>query len=86
MLILTTKYLKYVFSELVKNNFIYLFLAVLGLHCCEGFSLVAASRGNSLTVSPRLPLEAASLAGHRLSGAQASVVAAHGLSIKVPGL
>ena len=25
------------------NNFIYLFLAVLVLHCCAGFSLVAAS-------------------------------------------
>ena len=37
-------------------------------------------------MSPRLPLEAASLAVHRLSGSQASVVAAHGLSIKVPGL
>ena len=84
MLILTTKYLKYVFSELVKNNFIDLFLTVLALHCCEGFSLVAVSQGNS--VSPRLPLEAASLAVHRLSGSQASVVAAHGLSIKVPGL
>ena len=24
------------------NNFIYLFLAVLGLRCCQGFSLVAA--------------------------------------------
>ena len=23
------------------NSFIYLFLAVLGLHCCAGFSLVA---------------------------------------------
>ena len=27
--------------------FMYLFLAVLGLHCCAGFSLVAASRGYS---------------------------------------
>ena len=30
------------------NLFIYLFLAVLGLRCCEGFSLVAASGGYSL--------------------------------------
>ena len=29
-------------------NFIYLFLAVLGLHCCSGFSLVLASGGYSL--------------------------------------
>ena len=28
--------------------FIYLFLAVLGLHCCTSFSLVVASRGYSL--------------------------------------
>ena len=28
--------------------FIYLFLAVLGLHCAWGFSLVAASKGYSL--------------------------------------
>ena len=30
------------------NNFICLFLAVLGLGCCEGFSLVARSGGHSL--------------------------------------
>ena len=29
-------------------NFIYLFLAVLGLRCCAGFSLVAVSGVNSL--------------------------------------
>ena len=28
-----------------KNNFIYLFWALLGLHCCVGFSLVVASGG-----------------------------------------
>ena len=33
--------------ELLKN-FIYLFLAVLALHCYRGFSLVAESRGCSL--------------------------------------
>ena len=31
--------------------FIYLFLAVLGLHCCAGFSLAADSRGYSLYVA-----------------------------------
>ena len=30
------------------NNLINLFLAVLGLHCCSGFSLVSASKGYSL--------------------------------------
>ena len=29
------------------NNFIYLYLAVLGLPCCLGFSLIAMSRGYS---------------------------------------
>ena len=32
------------------NDFIYFFLGVLGLPCCEGFSLVAASGGSSLVV------------------------------------
>ena len=31
--------------EFKKNNFYYLFLAVLSLHCCTGFSLVVESRG-----------------------------------------
>ena len=32
---------------ILKNNLIYLLLAVLGLHCCTSFSLVAESRGYS---------------------------------------
>ena len=44
-----------------KNNFTYLFLAVLGLHCCEGFSLVTASGGYSLVVVPGLLVAMASL-------------------------
>ena len=32
----------------LASNVIYLFLAVLGLHCCVGFSLVVASRSYSL--------------------------------------
>ena len=39
---------------LFKNDFIYLFLAVLGLHCCARFSLIMASRGSSLVVVLRL--------------------------------
>ena len=36
-------------------NFIYLFiLTVLGLHCCLGFSLVAANRDHSLIMVHRL--------------------------------
>ena len=41
--------------------FIYLFLAVLGLHCCKGFSLVVASEGYSLAVVCRLLIAVASL-------------------------
>ena len=37
------------------------FLAVLGLHSCVGFSLVAASRGYSLVVVCRFPTAVASL-------------------------
>ena len=37
-------------GDLVFVIFIYLFLAVLGLHCCAGFSLVVASRGYPLAV------------------------------------
>ena len=44
------------------------FLAVLGLHCYEGFSLVVVSRSYSLVKK------------HRLSSVQASVVGALGLS------
>ena len=49
------------------NSFIYLFLAVLGLHCCIGFCLVAATGGSSLA------------AVHGLLVAVASLVAEHGL-------
>ena len=46
---------------------LYLFLTVLGFHCCLGFSLVAVSRRNSLVVVCSLLI------------AVASRVAAHGL-------
>ena len=45
----------------------YLSLPVLGLHCCAGFSLVAASGGYSV------------VAVHRLLIAEVSLVAAHRL-------
>jgi len=49
------------------NNFIYLFLAVLGLCCCTGFSLVAADGAYFLVVVSRLLIAVASLvAEHRL--------------------
>ena len=47
--------------------FIYLFLAVLGLHRCAGMSLVSVSGGYSLVVMRRLLIAVASLAAeHRL--------------------
>ena len=58
----------------------YLFLAVLGLHCSKGFSLVAMSGVYSPAAVHR-PLCGASLvAEHRLQGAPASVAGACGLS------
>ena len=51
----------------LKDSFlIYLFLAVLGLHCSEGFSLVVERWGYSPVV-------------HRLLSAVASLVGKHGL-------
>ena len=51
------------------HNFVdlYLFLAVLGLHCCSGFPVVAASRGYSLAAVHGLLIAVVSLAmEHRL--------------------
>ena len=60
---------------------IYLVLAVLGLHCCLGFSLVAVSRSYSLVVLCRLLIVVASLVvKHWFQVMWASVVAAHELS------
>jgi len=42
--------------------FIYLFLAMVGLHCSAGFSLAAASEGYSVVVVCRLLIAVASLA------------------------
>ena len=47
----------------------YLFLAVLSLHCCTGFSLVAASGGPSLVAVRRLLIAVASpFSEHGLQG------------------
>ena len=52
---------------------------MLGLHCCEDFSLVGMSRGYFLDVVLGLFTEAASLAAaHRLQSVQA-------LTVVVPG-
>ena len=54
---------------------------MLGLCCCEGFSLVAESKGDSLVSVHELLIAAASLVvEHSLQSVRASVVVAHGLS------
>ena len=55
-------------------NFIYLFLAVLDLRCCAGFSLAAASKAYSPVVMCGLLIAVTSLVEHRLQGAGASVL------------
>ena len=47
----------------IKKNNNYLFLAMLGLCCCMGFSLVAVSRGYSLLAMPAFLIMAGSLSG-----------------------
>ena len=42
-------YVLYLFFLIIL--FIYIFLAVLGLHCCKDFSLAVVSRGYSLAAS-----------------------------------
>ena len=49
-------------DALKKNNFIYLFLAVLSLRCCSGFSRAVDSGGYSLGTACGLLIMAASLA------------------------
>ena len=49
----------------LKDNFIYLFLAVLDLRCCSSLSLVVASRGYSVAAMCGLLIVVASLAKHR---------------------
>ena len=46
----------HIFKKLIN-----LFLAVIDLHCCEGFSLVVPSRGYSLVSMCGLLIEVASL-------------------------
>ena len=56
----------YFFRIKKKIKLIYLFLAVLGLHCCRGFSLTVESGGYSLVVAHRLLIVVASLVEHGL--------------------
>ena len=62
---------------------IYFFLAVLGLHCCVGFSLAVESEGYSLVAVCRLLFTVTSfVAEHRLQGT-GSVVVVYGVSCSV---
>ena len=61
-------------SSLESFFFFRLFLAVWGLCCCMGFSLVVASWCYSLAVVCRLLIAVASLCGAWVLGAQTSVV------------
>ena len=64
-----------IFVIYLKNNFSYLFLAVLGLRCSVGFSLAVARGGSSLVVVRGLLTAVAALvAGSGLQGVWASVV------------
>ena len=60
--------------DFCKMFIICLFLAVLSIHCCLGFSLVAANRSYSLAVVYGLLIAVISLVEHQLWGVQASVV------------
>ena len=66
-------------KTIFQNYLFIIFLAVLGLCCSTGFSLVVTNGGYSLVTVHRLLIAVASLVKHRLQGSQASVVVAHGL-------
>ena len=58
---------------------VYLFVAVLGLHCCVGFPLDAVSRGRSLVAVPGLLIAMASLLVAPGLWSTGSIVVAHRL-------
>ena len=70
------------FGGVFWNLFIYLFLAVLGAHCCAGFSLVGVSSGSSL-VAFGLVIAALLLLWLEGSRCMGSVVVARGLGCSV---
>lgn len=61
---------------------LYLFLAVLGPHCCSGFSLVVASRGYSLASVCEFLI----VVEHRLLDKRASIVRHPDSVAAAPGL
>ena len=72
----------YVYTSFYLKLLLYfIFLAMLCLHCCVGYSLAVVSKGCSAVVACGLLVAVASLVVERgLWGARALVVAAHRLS------
>ena len=71
--------LPYKADSFLKNNFMYLFLAVLGLRCCTGFFLVAESWEHSLgAVQGLLNVVDCLVAEHSFQGMRISAVAVRG--------
>ena len=58
-----------------KFYYLFLFLAMLGLHCCVSFSLVVASKGFSVAVYRLLIVKFLLFQSMRLQGTQVSVAA-----------
>ena len=77
---------RYSYSKLLLffliTLFIHLVLAVLGPHCCLGFSLAVASRGYSLAAVCEFLI----VVQHRLLGKRASIVRRSDSVVAVPGL
>ena len=78
-------FFKYLFIDFLKIN---LFLAVLGLHCCAGFCLVAGSKGYSLAVVHGLLTAVAFLIVEllRAPGCTGSLVVVHRLRCLFQGM
>ena len=72
--------LLFLFYCLLIFIWLYLFLAVLGLRCCKGFSLVMAIGGYSLVAVRGLLIAVASLIAEQGFWSTSSVLVARGLS------
>ena len=78
-IIVTMLLISYITFSKLSYISIYLFMAVLGLHCCVGFFLAAESGGYPLVAVASLVVE------HGFWGLWASVVEVHGLRSRGPG-
>ena len=75
-------------ADVLHNFYLFvLFLAVLGLHCCVGFSLAVVSCGHALLAVHGLLIAVASLVeGHRLSAPGLQQLQYVGLVVMTRGL